>query len=194
MAIEEVTPSVYPSGALFPYEERTLELLGKEHFSVVNVFDVILHHQLNIMGVVEVPEGNEGVHNFKGKLICADSAEDLAVLKVEDTDDLLRPINVGQSSSLRVPGNTIAAKAGILPITRGFNGNILLVDIFVQLTTDLLKGQYSTVQLEDRVLRPLITSSPYDPHQTQRRQEPSLLPNRDVTYGVTRVKEENPSN
>ncbi|GMP91846.1 hypothetical protein CsSME_00042345 [Camellia sinensis var. sinensis] len=108
MAIEEVTPSVYPSGALFPYEERTLELLGKEHFSVVNVFDVILHHQLNIMGVVEVPEGNEGVHNFKGKLICADSAEDLAVLKVEDTDDLLRPINVGQSSSLRVDQQCLA--------------------------------------------------------------------------------------
>ncbi|KAL6135645.1 hypothetical protein ACLB2K_067872 [Fragaria x ananassa] len=144
VTIEEVTPPVYASGALFPTEERIVELFEKNTYSVVNIFDVTLRPQLNVTGVVEVPEGNssgvvwdkqghivtnyhvignalsrnpdpgdvvarvnilalEGVQkNFEGTLVGADCAKDLAVLKVEASEDLLRPIVVGESSSLRV--------------------------------------------------------------------------------------------
>ncbi|CAL5370647.1 unnamed protein product [Camellia sinensis] len=150
VTVEEVTPSVYSSGALFPSEERTVQLFEKNTYSVVNIFDVTLRPQLNVTGVVEVPEGNgsgvvwdgqghivtnyhvignslsrnpssgqvvarvnilasEGVQkNFEGKLIGADRAKDLAVLKVEATEELLRPVKVGQSSSLRVGQQCLA--------------------------------------------------------------------------------------
>ncbi|XP_057486854.1 protease Do-like 8, chloroplastic isoform X3 [Actinidia eriantha] len=125
----------------------------KNTSSVVNIFDVTFRPQLNVTGVVEIPEGNgSGVvwdgqghivtnyhvignsllrnpsrgqvvarfntlasewvqKNFEGKLIGADHAKDLAVLKV--------------------PRNSLAAKAGILPTTRAFAGNIVLGDIIV---------------------------------------------------------------
>ncbi|KAM3713819.1 hypothetical protein ACJW31_01G285100 [Castanea mollissima] len=52
---------------------------------------------------------SEGVQkNFEGKLIGADRAKDLAVLKVDASEDLLRPIKVGQSSSLRVGQQCLA--------------------------------------------------------------------------------------
>ncbi|KAF8399468.1 hypothetical protein HHK36_015333 [Tetracentron sinense] len=144
VTIEEVTPPIFPSGELFPSEERVVKLFEKNTYSVVNIFDITLRPQLNVTGVVEVPEGNgsgvvwdgeghivtnyhvvgnalsrnpspgqvvarvnilasEGVQkNFEGKLIGADRAKDLAVLKVEASEDLLRPIKVGQSSFLRV--------------------------------------------------------------------------------------------
>ncbi|GKV08722.1 hypothetical protein SLEP1_g20315 [Rubroshorea leprosula] len=52
---------------------------------------------------------SEGVQkNFEGKLIGADRAKDLAVLKVEAPEDLLRPIKLGQSSSLRVGQQCLA--------------------------------------------------------------------------------------
>lgn len=150
VTIEEVTPPVFTSGPLFPTEERIVQLFEKNTYSVVNIFDVTLRPQLNITGVVEVPEGNgsgviwdgqghivtnyhvignalsrnpglgevvarvnilalEGVQkNFEGKLIGADRAKDLAVLKVEASEDLLRPISVGQSSSLRVGQQCLA--------------------------------------------------------------------------------------
>ncbi|XP_058096510.1 protease Do-like 8, chloroplastic isoform X1 [Magnolia sinica] len=150
VTIEEVTPPIYPSGVLFPSEERIVDLFEKNTYSVVNIFDVTLRPQLNITGVVEVPEGNgsgvvwdgqghivtnyhvvgnalsrnpgtgqvvarvnilasEGVlKNFEGKLIGADRAKDLAVLKVEASDDLLRPIKLGQSSALRVGQQCLA--------------------------------------------------------------------------------------
>ncbi|GMY13631.1 protease Do-like 8, chloroplastic isoform X1 [Fagus crenata] len=150
VTIEEVTPPVFPSGSLFPVEERIVQLFEKNTYSVVNIFDVTLRPQLNATGVVEVPEGNgsgvvwdgqghivtnyhvignalsknpspgqvvarvnilasEGViKNFEGKLIGADRAKDLAVLKVEASEDLIRPIKVGQSSSLRVGQQCLA--------------------------------------------------------------------------------------
>ncbi|XP_009376263.1 protease Do-like 8, chloroplastic [Pyrus x bretschneideri] len=150
VTIEEVTPPVFTSGPLFPTEERIVELFEKNTYSVVNIFDVTLRPQLNITGVVEVPEGNgsgvvwdgqghivtnyhvignalsrnpglgevvarvnilalEGLQkNFEGKLIGADRAKDLAVLKVEASEDLLKPISVGQSSSLRVGQQCLA--------------------------------------------------------------------------------------
>ncbi|BFG26694.1 hypothetical protein CerSpe_129690 [Prunus speciosa] len=150
VTIEEVTPPVFTSGPLFPTEERIVQLFEKNTYSVVNIFDVTLRPQLNITGVVEVPEGNgsgvvwdgqghivtnyhvignalsrnpvlgevvarvnilalEGVQkNFEGKLIGADRAKDLAVLKVEASEDLLRPISVGQSSSLSVGQQCLA--------------------------------------------------------------------------------------
>ncbi|GFZ19187.1 trypsin family protein with PDZ domain-containing protein [Actinidia rufa] len=124
----------------------------KNTYSVVNIFDVTLRPQLNVTGVVEIPEGNgsgvvwdgqghivtnyHGVKcsrglqsavsdlqcrhrrwppfksrvqkNFEGKLIGADRAKDLAVLKVEASEELLRPIKVGQSSSLRVGQHCLA--------------------------------------------------------------------------------------
>ncbi|PQQ10075.1 protease Do-like 8 chloroplastic isoform X2 [Prunus yedoensis var. nudiflora] len=282
VTIEEVTPPVFTSGPLFPTEERIVQLFEKNTYSVVNIFDVTLRPQLNITGVVEVPEGNgsgvvwdgqghivtnyhvignalsrnpvlgevvarvnilalEGVQkNFEGKLIGADRAKDLAVLKVEASEDLLRPISVGQSSSLsvgqqclaignpfgfdhtltvgwgplldskgnligintaiftqtgtsagvgfaipsstvlkivpqliqfgkvvraglnveiapelvanqlnvrygalvlQVPANSVAAKAGILPTTRGFAGNILLGDIIVAVDNKPVKSK-----------------------------------------------------
>ncbi|KAI3941599.1 hypothetical protein MKW92_045304 [Papaver armeniacum] len=58
LTIEQVTPPVIPSGELFPAEERIVELLKKNTYSVVNIFDVTLRPQLNMTGVVEVPEGN----------------------------------------------------------------------------------------------------------------------------------------
>ncbi|XP_010258371.1 PREDICTED: protease Do-like 8, chloroplastic isoform X2 [Nelumbo nucifera] len=150
MTIEEVTPPIFSSGMLFPSEERIVKLFEKNTFSVVNIFDVTLRPQLNVTGVVEVPEGNgsgvvwdkqghivtnyhvvgnalsrnpnpgqvvarvnilasEGVQkNFEGKLIGADRAKDLAVLKVEAPEDLLRPIIVGQSNSLKVGQQCLA--------------------------------------------------------------------------------------
>ncbi|KAL4332408.1 hypothetical protein GQ457_07G002720 [Hibiscus cannabinus] len=150
VTVEDVTPAVFPSGALFPSEERTVQLFEKNTYSVVNIFDVTLRPQLNITGAVEIPEGNgsgvvwdgkghivtnyhvignslsrnpssgqvvarvnilasDGVQkNFEGKLIGADRTKDLAVLKVEASEDLLRPIKVGQSSSLRVGQQCLA--------------------------------------------------------------------------------------
>ncbi|XP_021721388.1 protease Do-like 8, chloroplastic [Chenopodium quinoa] len=150
VTIEEVTPSVSPSGPLLPAEERVVQLFEKNTYSVVNIFDVTLRPQLNITGVVEVPEGNgsgvvwdgqghivtnyhvignslsnnpspgqvvarvnvlasDGVQkSFEGRLIGADRAKDLAVLKVEAAADLLKPINVGPSSSLKVGQQCLA--------------------------------------------------------------------------------------
>ncbi|KAF5197118.1 Protease do-like 8 protein [Thalictrum thalictroides] len=52
---------------------------------------------------------SEGVQkNFEGKLVGADRDKDLAVLKVEASEDLLRPINVGESSVLRVGQQCLA--------------------------------------------------------------------------------------
>ncbi|XP_058187965.1 protease Do-like 8, chloroplastic [Rhododendron vialii] len=150
VTIEEVTPPVYPSGGLFPSEERIVKLFEKNTYAVVNIFDVTLRPQLNVTGMVEIPEGNgsgvvwdgqghivtnyhvignslsrnpsrgqvvarvnilasEGVQkNFEGTLIGADRAKDLAVLKVEASEELLRPIKVGTSSSLRVGQQCLA--------------------------------------------------------------------------------------
>ncbi|PSS30455.1 Protease Do-like [Actinidia chinensis var. chinensis] len=150
VTIEDVTPPTYPSGALFPSEERIVRLFEKNTYSVVNIFDVTLRPLLNVTGAVEIPEGNgsgvvwdgqghivtnyhvignslsrnpsrgqvvarvniltsEGVQkNFEGKLIGADRAKDLAVLKVEAPEELLRPVKVGQSSSLRVGQQCLA--------------------------------------------------------------------------------------
>ncbi|XP_021905288.1 protease Do-like 8, chloroplastic isoform X2 [Carica papaya] len=150
VTVEDVTPPIFPSGALFPTEERIVELFEKNTYSVVNIFDVTLRPQLKVTGMVEIPEGNgsgvvwdeqghivtnyhvignslsrnpslgqvvarvnilatEGVQkNFEGKLIGADRAKDLAVLKVEASEDLLRPISVAQSSSLRVGQQCLA--------------------------------------------------------------------------------------
>ncbi|KAM6573609.1 hypothetical protein CsatA_017689 [Cannabis sativa] len=52
---------------------------------------------------------SDGVQkNFEGRLIGADRAKDLAVLKVEAPEDLLKPILVGQSSSLKVGQQCLA--------------------------------------------------------------------------------------
>ncbi|GJN27385.1 hypothetical protein PR202_gb15405 [Eleusine coracana subsp. coracana] len=148
--IEDVTPKIFPSGPLFPTENRIAELFETNTYSVVNIFDSTLRPQLNVTGVVEIPEGNgsgvvwddsghivtnyhvvgsalsknpkpgdivarvtilaaEGIQkSFEGKLVGADRAKDLAVLKVEAPKDLLKPINVGQSSTLRVGQQCLA--------------------------------------------------------------------------------------
>ncbi|XP_073065100.1 protease Do-like 8, chloroplastic [Primulina eburnea] len=150
VTIEQVTPKVFPSGALFPTEERIVELFERNTYSVVNIFDVNLRPQLNITGTVEIPEGNgsgvvwdeqghivtnyhvigsslsrnpssgqvvarvnilasDGVQkNFEGKLIGADRKKDLAVLKVEASKELLRPMKVGPSNSLKVGQQCLA--------------------------------------------------------------------------------------
>ncbi|KAM7278478.1 hypothetical protein ACFE04_005612 [Oxalis oulophora] len=150
VTLEQVTRSVFPSDTLYPLEERIVGLFENNTYSVVNIFDVTLRPQLNITGVIEIPEGNgsgvvwdeqghivtnyhvignalsrkpslgevvarvnilasEGVQkNFEGKLIGADRAKDLAVLKVDASEDLLKPIKVGQSSPLRVGQQCLA--------------------------------------------------------------------------------------
>ncbi|KAL3629363.1 Protease Do-like 8, chloroplastic [Castilleja foliolosa] len=150
VTLEQVTPPVFSAGALFPFEERIVELFEKNTNSVVNIFDVTLRPQLNSSGAVEVPEGNgsgvvwdeqghivtnyhvignslsrnpspgqvvarvnilasEGVQkNFEGTLVGADRTKDLAVLKVEASKELLRPIKVGPSSSLKVGQQCLA--------------------------------------------------------------------------------------
>ncbi|XP_073142434.1 protease Do-like 8, chloroplastic [Henckelia pumila] len=150
VTIEQVTPTVFSNVALFPSEERIVELFERNTYSVVNIFDVNLRPQLNVTGAVEIPEGNgsgvvwddqghivtnyhvigsslsrnpisgqvvarvnilaaEGVQkNFEGKLIGADRAKDLAVLKVEASNELLRPIKVGPSKSLKVGQQCLA--------------------------------------------------------------------------------------
>ncbi|XP_060192522.1 protease Do-like 8, chloroplastic isoform X1 [Lycium barbarum] len=150
VTVEQVTPSTFPSTALFPSEERVVELFEKNTYGVVNIFDVTLRPSLNVTGMVEIPEGNgsgviwdneghivtnyhvignslsrnpsrgqvvarvnilaaDGVQkNFEGILIGADRSKDLAVLKVEASEDLLRPIRVGESSSLKVGQQCLA--------------------------------------------------------------------------------------
>ncbi|XP_051118097.1 protease Do-like 8, chloroplastic isoform X2 [Andrographis paniculata] len=150
VTIEQVTPPVFSTGALFPSEERIADLFEKNTYSVVNIFDVTLRPQLNISGAVEVPEGNgsgvvwdeqghivtnyhvignslsknamtgqvvarinilasEGVQkSFEGKLVGADRTKDLAVLKVEASKELLRPMKIGSSSSLKVGQQCLA--------------------------------------------------------------------------------------
>ncbi|CAA0826873.1 Protease Do-like 8- chloroplastic [Striga hermonthica] len=52
---------------------------------------------------------SEGVQkNFEGKLVGADRAKDLAVLKVEASKELLRPMKVGPSYSLKVGQQCLA--------------------------------------------------------------------------------------
>ncbi|KAJ7002365.1 hypothetical protein NC653_012424 [Populus alba x Populus x berolinensis] len=73
VTIEQVTPPVFTSGALFPqrfnfklyqlvlsfwHQERIVQLFEKNTYSVVNIFDVTLRPQLNVTGMVEIPEGN----------------------------------------------------------------------------------------------------------------------------------------
>ncbi|AED94481.1 Trypsin family protein with PDZ domain-containing protein [Arabidopsis thaliana] len=148
--VEDVSPTVFPAGPLFPTEGRIVQLFEKNTYSVVNIFDVTLRPQLKMTGVVEIPEGNgsgvvwdgqgyivtnyhvignalsrnpspgdvvgrvnilasDGVQkNFEGKLVGADRAKDLAVLKVDAPETLLKPIKVGQSNSLKVGQQCLA--------------------------------------------------------------------------------------
>uniref|UniRef100_A0A6N2NFW6 Uncharacterized protein n=1 Tax=Salix viminalis TaxID=40686 RepID=A0A6N2NFW6_SALVM len=53
VTIEQVTPPVFTSGALFPAEERIVLLFEQNTYSVVNIFDVTLRPQLNATGMVE---------------------------------------------------------------------------------------------------------------------------------------------
>ncbi|XP_078444464.1 trypsin family protein with PDZ domain-containing protein [Wolffia australiana] len=150
VTIEEVSPLVYPSGPLFPSEERIATLFETNTYSVVNIFDITLRPQLNASGLVEVPEGNgsgivwdadghivtnyhvvgnalsrspspgqvvarvniltqEGVQrDFEGKLVGADRAKDLAVLKVDAPSDILKPIILGEPSDLKVGQQCLA--------------------------------------------------------------------------------------
>lgn len=121
-----------------------MELFERNTYSVVNIFDVTLRPQLNMTGMVEVPEGNgsgivwdeqghivtnyhvignalsnnpshnqvvarvnilasDGVQkSFEGTLVGADRTKDLAVLKIDAPNELLRPVEVGKSSTLKV--------------------------------------------------------------------------------------------
>ncbi|XP_057814685.2 protease Do-like 8, chloroplastic isoform X2 [Cryptomeria japonica] len=150
VTIEEVTPPVSPTGKLYPSEERTVELFERNTYSVVNIFDVTLRPQLNMTGMVEVPEGNgsgivwdeqghivtnyhvignalsknpsrnqvvarvnilasDGVQkSFEGTLVGADRTKDLAVLKIDAPNELLRPVEVGKSSTLKVGQRCLA--------------------------------------------------------------------------------------
>ncbi|KAF5479183.1 hypothetical protein F2P56_000030 [Juglans regia] len=117
VTVEDVTPPVYPSGSLYPVEipegnGSGVVWDGQGH--IVTNYHVIGNSlsknpspgqvvaRVNILA-------SEGVQkSFEGKLIGADRAKDLAVLKVEASNDLLRPIKVGQSSSLKVGQQCLA--------------------------------------------------------------------------------------
>ncbi|CAM8909084.1 unnamed protein product [Rhodiola kirilowii] len=149
VTIEQVTPAVLPSGPLFPTEERIAQLFEKNTYSVVNIFDVTLRPQLNVTGVVEIPEGNgsgvvwdkqghivtnyhvigsslsrnpslgqvvarvnilalDGVQkNFEGKLVGTTVALETDK-PLQAPGDLLKPVSVGLSSSLKVGQQCLA--------------------------------------------------------------------------------------
>nr|KYP40795.1 hypothetical protein KK1_037839 [Cajanus cajan] len=202
VTLEEVTPPVFSPGPLFPIEDRIVQLFERNTYSVVNIFDVTLRPQLNVTGVVEIPEGNgsgvvwdedghivtnyhvignalsrnpnageivarvnilasEGLQkNFEGRLVGADRLKDLAVLKawvvraglnVEIAPDLIaNQLNVRNGALvLLVPANSVAAKAGLNPTTRGFAGNIVLGDIIVAVDNKPVKSKAELLKALD---------------------------------------------
>ncbi|KAF5725343.1 protease Do-like 8 chloroplastic [Tripterygium wilfordii] len=126
VTVEDVTPPVFPSGALFSTEERIVQLFEKNTYSVVNIFDVTLRPQLNVTGVVEIPEGNGSgvVWDKQGHIVtnyhvignalsriqaldkCCSSCK--RILRVEAPEELLRATKVGQSSTVRVGQQCLA--------------------------------------------------------------------------------------
>ncbi|XP_041004521.1 protease Do-like 8, chloroplastic isoform X2 [Juglans microcarpa x Juglans regia] len=117
VTVEEVTPPVYPSGSLYPVEipegnGSGVVWDGQGH--IVTNYHVIGNSLSKNPSPGQVVArvnllASEGVlKSFEGKLIGADRAKDLAVLKVEASEDLLRPIKVGQSSSLKVGQQCLA--------------------------------------------------------------------------------------
>ncbi|KAG1342491.1 Protease Do-like 8, chloroplastic [Cocos nucifera] len=140
VTVEDVTPRIFPSGPLFPSEERIVELFERNTYSVVNIFDVTLRPQLNVTGVVEVPEGNgSGVvwdndghivtnYHVVGNALSRNPSPGQVVARVnilasdgykmtdmpcklhmvEASADLLKPVKVGQSSALKVGQQCLA--------------------------------------------------------------------------------------
>uniref|UniRef100_A0A9I9DRC5 PDZ domain-containing protein n=1 Tax=Cucumis melo TaxID=3656 RepID=A0A9I9DRC5_CUCME len=103
VTIDEVTPTISPSGSLFPTE------IPEGNGSGV-VWDdqghIVTNYHVIASALARNPSA--GQKNFEGKLIGADRTKDLAVLKVDASNDLLRPIKVGQSSSLKVGQQCLA--------------------------------------------------------------------------------------
>lgn len=62
----------------------------------------------DVVGRVNILASDGVQKNFEGKLVGADRAKDLAVLKVEAPETLLKPIRVGQSNSLKVGQQCLA--------------------------------------------------------------------------------------
>ncbi|KAF3555717.1 hypothetical protein F2Q69_00016107 [Brassica cretica] len=62
----------------------------------------------DVVGRVNILTSDGVQKNFEGKLVGADRAKDLAVLKVEAPETLLKPIRVGQSNSLKVGQQCLA--------------------------------------------------------------------------------------
>ncbi|XP_010435840.1 PREDICTED: protease Do-like 8, chloroplastic isoform X2 [Camelina sativa] len=62
----------------------------------------------DVVGRVNILASDGVQKNFEGKLVGADRAKDLAVLKVEAPEILLKPIKVGQSNSLKVGQQCLA--------------------------------------------------------------------------------------
>ncbi|KAL1205416.1 Protease Do-like 8 [Cardamine amara subsp. amara] len=62
----------------------------------------------DVVGRVNILASDGVQKNFEGKLVGADRAKDLAVLKVEAPETLLKPIKVGQSNSLKVGQQCLA--------------------------------------------------------------------------------------
>ncbi|CAN6239720.1 unnamed protein product [Urochloa humidicola] len=115
--IEDVTPKIFPSGPLFPTEipeGNGSGVVWDDSGHVVTNYHVVgsalsknpkpgeVVARVNILAA-------EGIQkSFEGKLVGADRAKDIAVLKVDAPTDLLKPINVGQSSALRVGQQCLA--------------------------------------------------------------------------------------
>ncbi|KAF6136662.1 hypothetical protein GIB67_016118 [Kingdonia uniflora] len=74
-----------------------------------------------------------------------------AGLNLEIAPDLVaNQLNVRNGALvLQVPGNSLAAKAGILPTTRGFAGNIVLGDVIVAVDKKQVKNKAELSKILD---------------------------------------------
>ncbi|CAN1834836.1 Protease Do-like 8, chloroplastic [Linum perenne] len=164
MTVEQVTPPVVPPGPLFPTEKRIVRLFEKNTYSVVNIFDVSLRPLLKVTGVVEIPEGNvignslsrnpkPGEVVARINILTSEGPLGIAQIialqfSVEAPEELLNPTKLGQSASVKIPGDSVASKAGLLGTTRGFAGKIVLGDVITAVDDKPVKSKSEL----DRVL------------------------------------------
>uniref|UniRef100_A0A0E0DF29 PDZ domain-containing protein n=1 Tax=Oryza meridionalis TaxID=40149 RepID=A0A0E0DF29_9ORYZ len=115
--IDDVTPKIFPSGPLFPTEipeGNGSGVVWDDSGHIVTNYHVVGNALSKkpkpgeVVARVNILAADGIQKNFEGKLVGADRSKDLAVLKVDAPTDLLKPINVGQSSALRVGQQCLA--------------------------------------------------------------------------------------
>ncbi|KAF9594943.1 hypothetical protein IFM89_035513 [Coptis chinensis] len=103
VAIEEVTPPVYPSNRLFPYEDRIVKLFETNTYFVVNIFDVTLRPQFNVTGVVKIPEGNGSgvVWDEQGHIVTSYHVVGNALSRNPKTGEVVARVNILASEGVQ---------------------------------------------------------------------------------------------